>query len=65
MTFDPRLVSATCLIMAEGTVGEVQSLQELFKEGWEAQKSIEKDEFSSNSEEFKVCSYMHVTLWYS
>lgn len=51
--------------MAEGTVGEVQSLQELFKEGWEAQKSIEKDEFSSNSEEFKVCSYMHVTLWYS
>lgn len=39
--------------MAEGVV-DVRSLQELFQEGWGAQKNIENDEFSSNSEEFKV-----------
>ena len=41
--------------MAEGggTV-DSQSLQDLFKKGWDAQKAIEKDDLSSNSEEFKV-----------
>ena len=54
--------------MAEAVV-DVQSLRELFKGGWEAQKSIEKDEFSSNSEEFKVnieslsCDFVNVVLF--
>lgn len=42
--------------MAEGGVVDVQALQELFKDGWEAQKTVEKDELSSTSEEFKVFS---------
>lgn len=39
--------------MAEGCV-DAQSLQDLFKEGWDVQKRIEEDDFDSTSDEFKV-----------
>lgn len=47
---------------ARGPV-DVQSLQEVFKEGWDAQKDIEKDEFTSNSEQFKVQQLISLILW--
>lgn len=36
--------------MAEGAVIDEQSLQGLFKEGWDLQKKVENDDFSSSEE---------------
>lgn len=46
--------------MAEGgeVVADAQSLQALFKEGWNAQKKIESDELSPGSDDYKVISLL-------
>ncbi len=39
--------------MAEGGCVDVESLQELFKSGWDAQKKADSDDFDSSSDEDK------------
>lgn len=41
------------LVMAEGGCVDVESLQELFKSGWDAQKKADSDDFNSTSDEDK------------
>ena len=50
--------------MAEGgsECADAQSLQDLFKGGWDVQKRVEKDDLDSTSDEFRASKLMNIVL---
>ena len=47
--------------MAKMDVSDEPTLRQLFEAGWEAQRKTESGELSSNTQDYKVRTYMNYT----